>query len=122
MEESKPNEQSTDQKDITKTNEKKDLSRKLEAMGWALFFIWVGISFLTSWGAGIVLLGIGVITLGMQLIRTFFEMKIEAFWIVIGVLFVIGGLGILLNINIPLEPIVLILAGVIIIFYVFRKK
>ena len=40
------------------------LDKKLEAVGWGLFFIWVGTALFAhiGWGAG--LLGVGIITLG----------------------------------------------------------
>jgi hypothetical protein len=39
----------------------KDLHKKLDAVGWGSFFIWIGVAMLfnVGWGAG--LLGVGVI-------------------------------------------------------------
>lgn len=40
--------------------------KKLAAVGWGLFFIWIGIAFLADVGWGMGLLGVGVIALGTQ--------------------------------------------------------
>ncbi|MFC1694280.1 hypothetical protein ACFL1R_12320 [Candidatus Latescibacterota bacterium] len=42
---------------------KAELARKLDAAGWGLFFIWIGIALLSNVGWGIGLLGMGIITL-----------------------------------------------------------
>lgn len=99
-----------------------DLAQKLSAVGWSLFFIWVGISFLAKLDFGYGLLGVGIITLGMQLIRKIFNLKFEGFWLVIGLLFILGALGYLLDVSIPLVPIVLILAGIFLLFSTLKKK
>jgi len=95
---------------------------KLDTMGWGLFFIWIGIAFLLDFGFGIGLLGVGVITLGVQLARNRHGLKTETFWIIIGVLFVLGGLWQLFEPDIPLIPILLIVAGLIVLLSVMRKK
>lgn len=58
------------------------LAQRLDAAGWGLFFIWVGISLLTgiSWGVG--LLGVAVITLGGQAARKYFGLGLEGLWLV----------------------------------------
>jgi hypothetical protein len=47
-----------------KTVQRKKLNRKLDAIGWGLFFIWIGIAVLADVGWGIGLIGVGVIILG----------------------------------------------------------
>ena len=101
---------------------KSDLIHKLSGVGWALFFIWIGLSFLANFGAAISMLGIGVIILGMQLIRKFMSLDFEGFWLVIGLLFVLGGLGRVLEVRIPIIPIVLILAGIVMLYSIISKK
>jgi hypothetical protein len=46
-----------------KTIQRKKLGRKLEAMSWGLFFVWMGIAVLAGLGWGVGFLGIGVIIL-----------------------------------------------------------
>ena len=68
------------------------LNKKLDAAAWGLFFIWTGTAFLAhvGWGAG--LLGVGMITLGAQVARRYFALKLEGFWVVVGFLFTVGGI------------------------------
>ena len=101
---------------------KSEWAGKLDTIGWALFFIWVGIAFLLDFGFGVGLLGIGVITLGIQVARTRYGLKTETFWIIIGILFILGGLWQLFEPDIPIIPILLIVAGLIVLLSVMRKE
>jgi len=47
-----------------KTAQRKNLNRKLDALGWGLFFIWMGIAVLADVGWGVGFLGVGLIILG----------------------------------------------------------
>ena len=51
--------------------------KKLEAVGWGLFFIWIGIAFLTDIGFPVGLFGVGIITLGSQAARKYFNFKLH---------------------------------------------
>jgi hypothetical protein len=55
--------------------------------------------------------GVGVITLAVQVVRKYLNLKLEGFWVVIGLLFVVGGLWELFEPDLPLVPILLIVAG-----------
>ena len=44
---------------------KKKLNRKLDAVGWGLFFIWIGIAILADVGWGVGFIGVGLIILGV---------------------------------------------------------
>ena len=87
-------------------------ARKLDAIGWALFFIWVGIAWIANVGFGVGLLGVAAIILGMQAIRHLLGINVEFFWIVVGIGFGIGGLWEYFDVQTPLAPIILIIAGV----------
>lgn len=104
-------EESTEEVEELKTAEKRDLAKKLDAAGWRLFFIWVGIAFLANFDIGVGLLGVGVITLGGQAARKYFNLKLEGFWVVVGLLFVVGGLWELFEAKVSLVPILIIVAG-----------
>jgi hypothetical protein len=97
--------------DQTKLNGRA-LHRRLEAAGWGLFFIWIGIALFTHVGWGVGLLGVGIITLGAQLARKYFALKWEGFWVAVGFLFVVGGIWKLFNVQLGLLPILCIVAGV----------
>jgi len=116
------NEESTNHTEEFKTTEKHGLSGKMDAVGWGLFFIWIGIVFLLNVGTGVGLLGVGIITLGMQVVRKYFNLKLEKFWIVLGVLFLVGGLWELSKVQLPLVAILLIVAGLVIIVSVVKGK
>ena len=105
-----------------KANDQSDLNRKLAAIGWSLFLVWVGIAFLLKIDPGFGLLGIGIITLAMQAVRKYYNLKLEGFWVVIGCLFLIGGLWNIFQPKLPLVPILIIVAGLIIFFSAIRGK
>jgi len=54
-----------------KTTRRSKLHRKLDAIGCALFFIWIGIAILANVGWGICLIGIGVIIIGSLLVKEY---------------------------------------------------
>jgi hypothetical protein len=105
-----------------KTTEKRNLSARMEAMEWGLFFIWIGIVFLLHIGAGVGLLGIGLIILGVQVARKNHNLELEKFWIIFGLLFVIGGLWELFNIKLPLVSLLFIGAGVAILVSIAKGR
>jgi hypothetical protein len=101
---------------------KHSTAEKLSAAGWGLFFIWIGISFLAKFDVGVGLLGVGIITLAGQAARKFFNLKMEGFWIIVGVLFVLGGIWNLLKPTVELAPILIIAAGAALILSIFKSK
>lgn len=104
------------------------LVKKLDAVGWGIFFVWIGIAFLANVGWGVGLLGVGIIALGGQAARKYFGVHIERFGLVIGIVFVVWGIWDLLRIQIgtlPIPggvlPILLIVIGVVFVVSAFRK-
>lgn len=97
------------------------LAQKLDAAGWGLFFIWVGGALLMdlSWGVGF--LGVAVITLMGQAARKYFGFALQGFWIVVGLLFLAGGVWELYKVEVDLAPVVLIVAGVALLVSTFVK-
>lgn len=85
--------------------DRRALIKKLDAAGWGIFFIWIGIAFLADVGWGVGLLGIGIIMLGTQIGRMHFKLPVEGFGLVMGLLFVVAGVWELLKINLGQEPI-----------------
>lgn len=96
--------------------------KNIEAAGWGLFFVWIGISFLVGFSFAVGLLGVGVITLGGQMARKLSNIKLEGFWVVVGILFIIGGIWELLKIEVQLVPVLIIVAGLVILISVFSGK
>lgn len=70
---------------------------------------------LTNLGWGITLIGIGVFLLGEQAARSYAAVKLDVFWTVVGVVFVVGGISELLGLHISLIPVACIVAGVILL-------
>jgi hypothetical protein len=98
------------------------LNRKLEAAGWGLVFIWIGIALFVHVGWGMGLLGVGIITLGAQLARKYFDLKLEGFWIAVGFLFVVGGICKLFNAHLGFVPILCIVAGTALLVSVLVRR
>lgn len=101
---------------------KHDLAKKMSAAAWGMLLIWIGIVFLLSIPRSIAMLGMGVITLGAQVVRRSVGLRPEGFWIAIGILFVVGGLWGSLQVELPLFPIVLIVAGAALLLSMFRGR
>ena len=97
------------------------VAHKLDAAAWGLFFVWVGVALIAGLGWGWGLLGVGAIALGGQGARRSFGLAIEGFWVVVGLLFVLGGVWELLGVQFGLAPIVLIVAGGALLINAVRK-
>jgi hypothetical protein len=92
--------------------EHQDRSHLLDVVGWAVFCIWVGVAWLLEVGLGWGIIGTGILILGLQGLRLLFHVKVDPFWIVVSIAFVIGGFWELWEIAIPLAPLILIAAGI----------
>jgi hypothetical protein len=96
------------------------LSKRLAAVGWGLFLLWIGVVLLADLPAGAGLLGVGLVTLGMQGARGIFSLPLEGFWVVAGIIFTASGLLKLVGADFPLFPVLLIAAGVLCVFVGIR--
>jgi len=97
---------------MTKFMARDDRASKFDAAGWALFFIWVGIAWLAEVSLAVGLLGVAGITLGMQAIRKISGVRVEGFWVLVGLGFAVAGSWQWFDVGKPLAPIVLIAIGV----------
>lgn len=102
--------------------ERSKISEKLDAVGWGLFFVWIGSALLFEFSWGVTLVGIGIITLGGQLARFSSKLKIEGCWVVVSMAFLLGGIWQLVDAELPLVPILLILAGLTVLLARFLPK
>lgn len=100
----------------------RDIERRLSTVGWGLFFAWVGVALWIGLSEGISLLGVGVITLGVQGVRKLVGLSLEGFWVVVGLFFTLGGLGSLSEADLPLVPIALVVAGLLLLVSALTKK
>lgn len=111
MEDQKPVDASAGNTEEPKPTNPPKFANKLPAAGWGLFFIWIGIALLLKLGTGIILLGIGTITLLVQMARKYLNLKLELFNVVLGLLFMIGGFWENYKPDFPLIPVFLIVVG-----------
>ncbi len=102
---------------MTRFMERHDRTGTFDAIGWALFFIWVGAAWFAGLSFGAGLLGVAIITLGMQGVRKLFDVGVEGFWIFVGIAMAIGATWELLEIERPLAPLVLIVVGLVILYW-----
>jgi hypothetical protein len=88
------------------------LTRKISSAGWGLFSLWIGAAMLAHFSTGTTLLGVGIITLGTQVLSKYAELAIDAFWIAAGLLIVAAGVCNLLAVKVDFLPFLCIAAGV----------
>lgn len=106
------------------------VARKLDAAGWGLFFIWLGMALLMDVSWGISLLGVGAIALLVQAARKVSGLRVEGFGLVIGVIFTLVGIAYLLELQIGepglrggLVPILFVALGVaLLVSALIRRK
>ena len=68
------------------------LMAKIDATGWGLFFLWVGVALLANVGWGAALLGTGVISLGVQLARRLSGIAVDRWSVGFGACLSVAGL------------------------------
>jgi len=85
--------------------DRRALIKKLDAAGWGILLIWIGVAFLADVGWGVGLLGIGIIVLAIKMGRKHFGLPIEGFGLLVGILFVVAGGWELLGTKLHQEPI-----------------
>ena len=108
--------------DHLKASENEALSKKLDTIGFAVFLIWVGLASLLDFGWAWGQIGVAAIILGATAVRWRLNLKIEGFWVVVGLMFLIGGLWEMFNISWPLAPFLIIGCGLALLWGVFSGK
>jgi hypothetical protein len=93
---------------------KRELNKRLEGIGWALFLIMLG-------GIGLApnqlvpegawLIGVGLIMLGVNLARYLNQIRMSSGTLFLGVLALIAGVTSVAGVDLPIFPIALILLG-----------
>ena len=106
----------------SEATDRSSVAEKLDAVGWGLFFLWMGVALLFEFSWGVTLVGIGIITLGEQLARFASNLRMQGFWVVVGVGFLLGGIWQAMDAELPLVPILLILAGLTVLLARFLPK
>lgn len=97
-------------------------AKKITAVGWGAFFIWLGFVLMVGAGSGAILIGVGVISLCVQVARKYAGLESEGFWIIVAILFMVVGIWELYNINIPFMAVLLIVIGAAVILSALKGK
>ena len=88
------------------------LEKRVDAGGWGLLFIWVGVALATSMSWGLALVGVGLVMLGVQIARKLTGFAPDRFSLTLGGLLVVGGIWESVNASVALVPLLCIAAGV----------
>ncbi len=95
--------------------QEEDLGQRLDAIGWGLFLLMLGGLWLVpeEWGVpeGAWLIGAGVIILGLIAVRYINGLQVSGFWLFLGALALGTGLASVLGLDLPVFPILIIIAG-----------
>jgi hypothetical protein len=103
---------------------KKDDDR-FESIGWGLFLILLGITWIIPkhlLADGVLYIGIGIIILGYSYFKHIRGFKVSGFSLFLGFGALIIGLADYTHIDVPLLPLILIFWGISIIFGFYSKK
>lgn len=93
---------------------KEALSQRLEAIGWGLFLIIIGMIWIAPAGLvpdGTWLIAAGAIMLGVNVARYLNSIKMSGTSLILGALAIVFGVGGFAGIKLPLVPILLIVFG-----------
>lgn len=97
-------------------------SQRLDSIGWGVGLLWIGFAFLLEIGWGLGLLGIATIILGEAALRRNAGLKVEGFWIVVGIMFLAAAMWELLDIALPLAPLLIIFCGAAVLWGVYHDR
>ena len=86
-------------------------ARRITMTGWGLFFIWLGVVLMAGAGTGLILVGVGVISLGLQISRRYVGLESDGFWILVAILFILVGVWEMFALKLPLMPLFLVVVG-----------
>jgi hypothetical protein len=101
------------------------LGQQLERVGWALFLIMIGGLALLPAGwvpSGAWLVGVGLIMVGMNIVRHFKGIRVSGFTTLLGVAAMAAGFFSMAGIDFPVFPILLIAVGAQILYSVLAPR
>jgi hypothetical protein len=104
---------------------KRTLDKRLDSIGWALFLIMIGGILLAPEGTvheGTWLIGVGVIILGLMVVRFINGIKVNGFWLVLGIVALAFGISSVFGLKIPVLPILIIIIGINIVFKALLQR
>ena len=101
---------------------RREKAKRITAIGWGAFFVWLGFVLMIDAGSGAILVGVGVISLCVQVARKYAGLESDGFWVAVAFLFVIVGVWELFQVQIPLMSILLIVIGAAFILTALRGR
>lgn len=103
------------------TRGRSTVAGRIDSAGWGLFCLWIGIAFLLDVGWGIGLLGVGILTLAMQVVRRGFGLECKGFWLVAGGAIALAAVWELAATDVSLGPILFIALGISVLVWALRR-
>ena len=103
---------------------KRTLDKQLDAIGWGLFFIIIGVLWLLPEGTvpeDTWLIGMGAIIFSVNSIRYLYGIRIQGFWTVIGILALTFGVSGVFSLDLPIFQVLLIVFGISIILKPWKE-
>ncbi len=104
--------------------EKRDLSIRIDEIGWSLFLIMIGTLWLlpsTAVPADTWILGAGLIMLGVNFARYAYGLAVSGFSVFLGVVAFVAGFGGVFDLKIPFMAAVFVVIGLSLLFRAFLK-
>ncbi len=98
-----------------------DLAGRIGGVGWGLFLAWLGILFLGELSTAAGLMGLGILTLGVQTARHAFGLALERFWVAVGTLFLVWSLWESIDPTLPLVSVIFVFLGAWAVYKALRQ-
>ena len=101
------------------------LNQRFQGTAWAIFLIMSGVLWLLpSWllPDGLWLLSTGFVLLGLNVARALHDIETSGFTVTLGLLALIGGMGNLMSVSLPIVPALLIGSGALIIWRAWQQR
>jgi hypothetical protein len=96
--------------------------KRITTIGWGVFFIWLGLVLMFKAGVGLILLGVGLISIGTQVARKYAGLESDGFWILVAVLFIIVGIWEMFDVKMPLMSVFLLIVGIAFLVSALKSK
>ncbi len=100
--------------EFTTINEKEQLNKRLENIGWGLFLIMLGGIWLVPdrfVPEGTWLIGAGLILIGLNIVRQLKQIEMSSFSLILGGAALLIGISDFFRVDLPFLPILLIIIG-----------
>ena len=92
--------------------------RWLDLLGWVVFCGWIFASaFVSSLPQGSGPLGLGTLVFAVALLRKLLGFSISYFWLTIGGVFLLAGIGDMSSLDLPYSSIALIVCGILLLLH-----